>query len=393
MTGLCFTRITGPNLTLPGSTATRAHTSARHLHTNTYTHLHRGGRIDKDTGDVIGGNKLGLMWMEMRDSLRAAGMNASPSSSAATITAATAWRKSKDCHEDAGREQRGPRGRKPLTIDTTSAPPREETVDADERELVTKDPRPALESHAAAEQQTRCCTRSAPHALPCRSASRQTRCAPDPPAAGGGRTHSWLPGLPGAFYAPEFVGAELAHRVVAEVRACRDGELSRGITKANGPRLRIWRRSEIDAGGLPAAIAELSRLLREAQVLPAVEELMQVTANQYGDPSSATIVPHKDGRGERAAIVTVLGCATMQFYYQPCCGFVPETQVLDPASCGPGDMYILCVCVCVCVSYIYLSIYPYIDMSRYVCICIHPPGASEAGTSTCVSGTKPQQGW
>ena len=253
-------------------------------------------------------------------------------------------------HADAGRAAQGRRKQTTLTIDTTSAPLGEKTVD--ERELATEDQRHALKSYAAAdetaEQQTRC-TRSAAHALPCESAARQTHREPGPPAVGGERRENWLPGLPGALYFPEFVGTALAQRVVAEVRACSDGDMSRGITKANGPRLRIWRRSEIDAGGLPAAIAELSRLLRGAQVLPEAEELMQVTVNQYGDPASATIVPHKDGRGQRVAIVTILGGASMQFYYQPCGGFVPETQVLDPASCGPGDMYILCVCVCVCV--------------------------------------------
>ena len=245
-------------------------------------------------------------------------------------------------HADAGRAAQGRRKQTTLTIDTTSAPLGEKTVD--ERELATEDQRHALKSYAAAdetaEQQTRC-TRSAAHALPCESAARQTHREPGPPAVGGERRENWLPGLPGALYFPEFVGTALAQRVVAEVRACSDGDMSRGITKANGPRLRIWRRSEIDAGGLPAAIAELSRLLRGAQVLPEAEELMQVTVNQYGDPASATIVPHKDGRGERAVIVTILGGASMQFYYQPCCGFVPETQVLDPASLGPPSAAVL----------------------------------------------------
>ena len=108
-------------------------------------------------------------------------------------------------------------------------------------------------------------------------------------------------GLRGAFYLRDFVDIELAARLTAAVNGYSGGELSRGITKVHGgPRLRIWPRSEIDGGGLPAAVTELELGLRAAGALPEAQRLLQVTANRYdGEPGSATIVPHKDGPGGR----------------------------------------------------------------------------------------------
>ena len=172
------------------------------------------------------------------------------------------------------------------------------------------------------------------------AAATATATAAGSPAATGNTTKlATGSGLRGAFYLRDFVGVELAARLTAAVKEVNSGELSRGVTKdhglpggvvGRGPRLRVWPRSEINGGGLPAAVTELERMLRAAGALPEAQRLLQVTANRYEGPGgSATIVPHKDGRGERAAIVTLEGGATMQFYHRPCFGFVLETEVFD----------------------------------------------------------------
>jgi len=82
-----------------------------------------------------------------------------------------------------------------------------------------------------------------------------------------------------------------------------------GISLYKGPKLTIFGR-----GTIPSFLVPLIDLLTQRSLICLTPH--QVTINQYVT-SNHGIIPHKDGHGQRAVIVTLGSTAKIDFFYQP----------------------------------------------------------------------------
>lgn len=111
--------------------------------------------------------------------------------------------------------------------------------------------------------------------------------------------HSSIPGLPGAHFYPNFISAELEASLLAEC-ALLNGS-NRGISRRYGPRVSVF--TPPPQGYCPTQLKCYIEQLKASDALNG-ESPFQISVNVYEEDRGA-MVPHKDGRGKCATILSL----------------------------------------------------------------------------------------
>ena len=108
-----------------------------------------------------------------------------------------------------------------------------------------------------------------------------------------------LPDLPGAFFYPDFISAELESALIAECALFKGSD--RGISRRYGPKVSVF--TPPPQGYLPAQLTAYLEELKRSDALGG-HAPFQISVNVYEEDRGA-MVPHKDGRGNRATILSL----------------------------------------------------------------------------------------